>query len=473
MEPVIYPQHRRLRRLGPVLDAIKKRVSYSSFVCSGKQLGLVLRLPSCQHRGFTMATRTEFGPPPQPMVNSINSIRIGFPLVNGVQYRQEQRIAVSQFTGHAAVWGSTGEGKSRLVASLATQFAEMGKKILVIDPKGDYLDLLGEREDFLFFKIGSSQFPLGINIFQIPDYVERQEDGLELIRTSLTAAIGKDSFGPQMTEVLTRAIAHTVRRNGNFETFLKLLRNPKAEKLLKVKGYKLGTTFAALDNRMAQVVGGSAGDAFRVKQSTIDMKTLLENNVILDISAFEQLENDISRKIFLEVFMHQLAHWLRYTRAVTRNPGDFSNLIILDEVQKVLPQKYPLANSAQQSLLGKAPWSIRAYGVAMIFAGTEPTVEYPIVTQPALVFMFRCKHDPRQLASMLNVTLDQHRELGNQLDRRLCVISEGGARPYVVRTPDFIPNAVTEKTLTQLQNHPIVHSSRQLFEQTRFTAGLV
>jgi hypothetical protein len=292
-------------------------------------------------------------------------------------------------------------------------------------------------------------------------------------KSKLLERIGKESFGPQMTEVLTRAIAHTVRRNGNFETFLRLLRNPNAEKILKVKGYKLGTTFAALENRIVQVVGGSAGDAFRVKKSTIDMKTLLENNVILDISAFEQLENDIGRRIFLELLIHLMAHFLRSTRAVTRNPGDFANIIAIDEVQKVLPQRFSLVDSAQKSLLGKAPWSIRAYGVAMIFAGTEPTVEYPIITQPALVFMFRCKHDSRKLAAMLNVSLDQHRELGNQLDRRLCVVSEGGARPYIVRTPDFIPNEVAERTLTRLQNHPIAHSSRQLFEQTRFTAGLM
>jgi hypothetical protein len=203
------------------------------------------------------------------------------------------------------------------------------------------------------------------------------------------------------------------------------------------------------------------------------MKTLLENNVILDISAFEQLENDIGRRIFLELLIHLMAHFLRSTRAVTRNPGDFANIIAIDEVQKVLPQRFSLVDSAQKSLLGKAPWSIRAYGVAMIFAGTEPTVEYPIITQPALVFMFRCKHDSRKLAAMLNVSLDQHRELGNQLDRRLCVVSEGGARPYIVRTPDFIPNEVAERTLTRLQNHPIAHSSRQLFEQTRFTAGLM
>ncbi|MHA2230885.1 MAG: helicase HerA domain-containing protein [Candidatus Hodarchaeales archaeon] len=474
MDPMIFPQHRRLRRLGPVLNAIEKRCPYSSFICTGKQLSLVLRLPSSQHRGFTVTTRTEFGPPPQPTANSDESIHveIGVPVVNGVHYRKDQRIAISQFTGHAAVWGGTGEGKSRLVASFATQFAEMGKKILIVDPKGDYLDLLGEREDFLYFKIGSQDFPLGINIFQIPEYVERREDYLELVRTAIIAAVGgKENFGPQMMEVLGRAINYTIRRKGNFQTFLKLMRNPDAEKILNVKGYKLRTTFAALENRIAQLVGGSAGDVFRVKKSTIDVKTLLENNVILDISAFEQLENNMGRKIFLEVLMHLVAHWLRFIRPVMRNPGDFANVIIIDEVQKVLPQRYPLADTAQQSLLGKAPWSIRAYGVSMIFSGTEPTVEYPIITQPALVFMFRCKHDPRKLAAMLNISLDQHRELSNQLDRRFCIVSEGGARPYIVRTPDFIPNPITEETLTELLNRKLVQSSRHLFEKTKFAAA--
>ncbi len=41
-------------------------------------------------------------------------------------------------------------------------------------------------------------------------------------KSKLLERIGKESFGPQMTEVLTRAIAHTVRRKGNFETFLRL-----------------------------------------------------------------------------------------------------------------------------------------------------------------------------------------------------------------------------------------------------------
>jgi hypothetical protein len=470
MNPAIRPDLRHFRRLEPILNAIRKRRPHSSFISSGKQMGLVLRLPSCQQRGFTVVTRTEFGPPPQPITKADKTnIQVGIPIVNGVKYRQEQQIDITRFTGHAALWGSTGEGKSRLVASFASQFAGMGKKILIIDPKGDYLDLLGDREDFLYFKIGSREFPLGINIFDVPEYVERREDWIELVRTAIVAAVGgKDNFGPQMMEVLARAITYTIRHRGNFEKLLKLLRSPDAEKILKVKGYKLQTTFAALENRIAQIISGSAGDAFRVKKSTISMKTLLENNVILDISAFEQLENDISRTIFLEVVMHLLAHWLRFTRPVTRNPGNFSNIIVIDEVQKVLPRRYPLANSAQQSLLGKAPWSIRAYGVAMIFAGTEPTVEYPIITQPALIFMFRCKHDNRQLASMLNLSLDQYRELSNQLDRHLCVVSEGGSRPYIVRTPDFLPNPVTQETINRLQSKPLIHSSRQLFEQAGF-----
>ncbi|MFQ5976721.1 MAG: hypothetical protein ACE5OZ_01165 [Candidatus Heimdallarchaeota archaeon] len=69
----IHPHH---RRLGPILDAIEKRCPYSSFICTGKQLSLVLRLPSSQHRGFTVVTRTEFGSPPQPTANSEESIHV-------------------------------------------------------------------------------------------------------------------------------------------------------------------------------------------------------------------------------------------------------------------------------------------------------------------------------------------------------------------------------------------------------------
>jgi len=466
MTPVIYPFHRRLRRLGPIIRAIRKRHPYSSFICSGKQLSQVLTLPQTPHRGFRLASRTEFGPPPQPPTTANESIRIGTPIVNGVHYRDEQRINIAQFTGHAAVWGGTGEGKSRLVASLAVQFSEMGKHVLIIDPKGDYLDLLGEK-GFLYLKIGSNDFPLGINIFQIPDYIKQDADYIELLKLSLMSAIGKEVFGPQMTEALGKAIAYTVHHGGCFPSFLRLLRNPHAEKLLKMKGYQLRTTFAALENRMNQLVGGSAGEVFRVKKSTIPIPAILENNVILDISAFEQLENDIGRRVFLEVLIHLLFHWLRLTRSPTREHGEFMNIIAIDEVQKVLPQRFPLTDINQQTLLGRTPWSVRAYGVAMIFAGTEPTVEYPIFTQPTVNILFRSKHDPRKLSSILNITLDEYRALSNQLDKRLGIVSEGGARPYIVRTPDFFPDPVTEEILAQLRNNPVVRSSRKLFERMK------
>ena len=143
------------------------------------------------------------------------------------------------------------------------------------------------------------------------------------------------------------------------------------------------------------------------------------------------------------------------------------NIIAIDEVQKVLPQRFPLTDINQQTLLGRTPWSVRAYGVAMIFAGTEPTVEYPIFTQPTVNILFRSKHDPRKLSSILNITLDEYRALSNQLDKRLGIVSEGGARPYIVRTPDFFPDPVTEEILAQLRNHPVVRSSRKLFERMK------
>ena len=195
----------------------------------------------------------------------------------------------------------------------------------MFDVKGEYLPALSYLNlNFLFYKPGSESFNLLLNIFHIPEDI--QTDDYTNFLFSLFLQIIGDNITPQQSMLLHQSISRVIKTRGNFHDFIKLVEDPRP---LNMIGAKIEFSTAGLLNRILPLTTGVAGRCFNVNNSNIDFQTLVNNNLIIDISAFEHIENNLIQKVFVNVLYYYYFYYIRETRCKIRNQGDINNVFIV------------------------------------------------------------------------------------------------------------------------------------------------
>ena len=138
---------------------------------------------------------------------------------------------------HTVLLGGTGSGKSTAMLRLVLADIESGNSTLVIDPKGDLVrDILERypkaREDDLVIIDPTSEYPIGINPFDLINY------GIspELLTQHLIAIfqdLFSDNWGIRSSDVLSHAILTLAKtKNATLLTLPQLLTNKKFRQIL-------------------------------------------------------------------------------------------------------------------------------------------------------------------------------------------------------------------------------------------------
>jgi hypothetical protein len=405
-------------------------------------------------------------------ISSQQAINLGVPIISGRTADVPLLVGGNELSRHMAVFGMTGEGKSRFIYWLLKEFYDKNVKFLIFDPKGEYLQPVQTFcEDFIYLKPGSTDFPWAINLFQIPkdasgEFIIPQEDHIQFVMSILEHIFDEsDALSPQMRRLLHLAIIQTVMEQGDFRTFLRWLNSPKR---LGIKGAYLENTAAGLMNRIEKLFFGNTGRCFTVSQTTYEISNLLERNVIIDLSAFEAMEDQSGRRIFLEIVLQYLYYFARKFRAPFKEEGLPKNIFVLDEIQKLVPpSNYRV--KVPESMIGKGPWTLRSYDISMIFIGTDPVIDQPILTNTGVLAIFYSKYDPFTMANLLGVSKQEYEQLRGLLkakqDDRCCIISING-QVSLLKTNDFsfaLPSSMDQSALQQLPLQQQLQEAYQKF----------
>jgi hypothetical protein len=402
------------------------------------------------------------------------AIDIGIPIISGKTSSEPLLIDGKDLSRHMAVFGMTGEGKSRFIYGLIKELHEKNVNFLIFDPKGEYLHPVQSFcTDFVYLKPGSEMFPWGVNIFQIPQNEAGEkliplEDHIQFI-VSIFENIFEDSdaISPQMRKLLHQAVIRNVENQGDFRTFISWVNDPKA---LGIKGAYLENSAAGIVNRMEKLLFGNTGRCFKVTKTTFDISNLLNQNAIIDLSGFETIEDQTGRKIFLEVVFQYLYYFARSFRAPLKEEALPKNVFILDEIQKLVTQR-SYRFKAPESMIGKGPWTLRAYDISMIFIGADPIVDQPMLTNTGTMAIFFTKFDPYIIANLLGISRNEYDQLRSLLkpkrDERRCIVSING-HISLVKTHDF--NLSTNPVLhpIDLQDHPFQKHLRNTYRKMKF-----
>ncbi|MFV2015378.1 MAG: helicase HerA domain-containing protein, partial [Candidatus Heimdallarchaeota archaeon] len=288
----------------------------------------------------------------------VRGIPIGYEVVQGLKNPPIVNLSLDDMTSHFSCFGITSQGKSRLMYNMLSLIEKTDKHFLVVDTKGEYLEALSNNlQPIIFYKVGSFEFPLHLNIFMVPPGINR--DNHEYFLYSLLSGIMGDDISPQMNRILFKSIKFTVENKGNFQDFLNAIDDPRS---LNIKGSYLELSGSGIINRLLPLITGPGKSCFLSKNSNINFFDLINKNVIIDLSQFELIESTIARKVFVNTFLHYFLHSIRFNNAKIRDKGDITNFILIEEIQKIAPIIYQGKNQVN-SFIGLAPWTVRAYGV--------------------------------------------------------------------------------------------------------------
>ncbi|MFX0181491.1 MAG: helicase HerA domain-containing protein [Candidatus Hodarchaeota archaeon] len=213
-------------------------------------------------------------------VTTPNVINIGTPIISGKTAHVPLLLDGKILNRHMAVFGMTGEGKSRFIYGLIKEFHRKMTNFLIIDPKGEYLHPIKSFcNDFVYLKPGSSSFPWGINSFQLPqnkggENIVPIEDHIQFV-VSILDRIFEETEGvsPQMRRLLHLVVIKTVEECGDFRTFVSWINRHKD---LNIQGSHLENTEAGIINRIEKLFFGNTGRCFTVKQTKFELPRLLD-----------------------------------------------------------------------------------------------------------------------------------------------------------------------------------------------------
>ncbi len=316
---------------------------------------------------------------------------------------------------HMSIFGMTGEGKTHLASNILCQAILKEVKCIIFDPKGEYHLALSKIEkvgdDLIYFRPGNAKHPLHLNLFEIPkdengNFIMNPEEHQAFLIPAIESMIEKqeDILSPQMRHLLYKAIEWTITNNGNLTSFLEVLEMPH---LLGLQGNYIENSGLALINRFAKFTFGTGKSIFQCRHSNISPQVLLKKNVIIDLSMLEAREDLQFRTLLINYIMHVLFHYLRRNRNPVRTSEKPTNIILIDEIQKILP----FSGSYQFSVAGQSPWTLRSYGISMIFVGTDPFVEKPILTNTGISIVFFSKAPPKSMAMLLGISIADYNKL--------------------------------------------------------------
>jgi len=148
----------------------------------------------------------------------------------------EIEVSAKAFSKHVHVLASTGAGKTKSVlAPLAKQFIEIGKGVMVIDPKGDnevakaFIELLKEQErypeDFWYFDVMKPKFSQSYNPLWSGIRYGKPEHIAVMVIATMPKVGGTATFYENIQKEFTRSITKLlsiIPKTGKMANFLDL-----------------------------------------------------------------------------------------------------------------------------------------------------------------------------------------------------------------------------------------------------------
>jgi hypothetical protein len=353
------------------------------------------------------------------------------------------RLPLSYFGFHFAFYGVTGTGKTRAAMNLAIKAENEGLNLRIIDVEGEWKNIIPQlTKSTVYYEACNN---LKVNPFDLRD------TGLTKLLLMETIFKGIEleyrDISPQMNFLLDKCIlisksipqliANVISYKPETEFPMRNLDLTRTALLTRLNPYR--------DNPILKQI-------FYVKKSSIDMKSLKDKNLVIDLHG---LDMKVAYKTELRLIYNMLS--VAYLRESLKNEEEQTvrNMFVADEAQLLVPRILQKTVVTDTWTTTDFATRLRKRGESLVIISQSPAnIEDDIRKNAQNLFVFRLLDplDVKAVSGMLGyVHIDEINYLSTMLTsmeaRCALVKSPVAPNPFIMRTLDVEFLKLTEKDL--------------------------
>jgi hypothetical protein len=305
---------------------------------------------------------------------------------------------------HVAILGATGTGKTTLVKHIITQISQKTDiPWWVFDIKGtEYSGLIGQiDDDVLILKPGlDTSFVISLMDPEMRDDESCAYSTFVMLRELLKEKGESSELSPAMERLLRESmtkLANSLEESTSIQNLVHTISESAATD-------RTGQmTRDALLNRLQILYQEPLGDILSGGSNAINVSSLLERRVILDLSfiartggmeAARLLYNLIAKRIFDSSMRRGIVEGLHH-------------VVVLEEASNLVPESYSRQSSADVTTGESMVLLQRATGQGVIVVSTRPNISSNILANTATKIVFRLPYDSEIGGRFLSLTQEQ------------------------------------------------------------------
>ena len=418
------------RRLKPVMGRRIDRL-WSAYLAESDAGGKadieqMLELLAVKHLGADYnIDRSPFPPPTRTFAGS-GDIKVG-----AVSYAERKMypfyLKSPRLKEHILIAGRSGSGKTNLTFVLMDGIMDQGIKVLALDWKRGYRDLMGLHSKLRVHTIGRDISPFRFNPLIPPPGCEPHV-WIKLIVDVISSAY----FGGEgVISLLVAGLDHLYSQAGIFDR--QQTRWPTIQDLLawlrtaKLKG-RAAMWQASAERILLAMTYGEFGAVLNTQDNS-HVAELLDHNVVLEMDG---LSGSSDRTMFSEA----LTLYLYRYRLAQGPQSRLTNIIIIEEAHNLLLKK---ASESKESILENSIRMVRQYGLGYVFVDQSASLLSKVAfanSYATIALSQKLRSDVQAISSAMNLTDEQKQSLNTlPVGSAVVRLADEHPEPFLVRIP--------------------------------------
>ena len=420
------------RQLKPVLGTKIDRlwsVYLAESDASGKaDIEQTLELLAAKHLGKSYEPDRSPFPPPSKKFARSGDIKLGTVSYGGRElypfYLKSDRLKE-----HILVAGRSGSGKTNLTFVLMEGIIGSRIKVLALDWKRGYRDLVSRHKDLRVYTIGRDVAPFRFNPLIPPAGCEPHLWIKMIVDVIASAYLG----GEGVISLLVAGLDHLYSEFGVFDETQRGW--PTIQDLLawlrtaKLKG-RAAMWQASAERILLGMTYGEYGAVLNTQDNS-HVAELLDHNVVLEMDGLSSASDKV-------MFSEALTLYLYRYRLAQGPQKKLTNVIVLEEAHNLLLKK---STESKESVLETSIRMVRQYGLGYVFVDQSASLLSKVAfanSYATLALSQKLRSDVQAIAGAMNLT-DEQKQALNTLPIGTAVVRLADEYPeaFLVRIPLF------------------------------------
>ena len=418
------------RKLKPVLgtkiDRLWKAYLAESDAAGKVDIEQTLELLAAKHIGQSYELDRSPFPPPSKKFAGSGNIKLGT-----VFYADKAMypflLKSNRLKEHILIAGRSGSGKTNLTFVLMDGIMARGIKVLALDWKRSYRDLMSMHHELRVYTIGRNVSPFRFNPLIPPEGCEPHIWIKLIVDVIASAYLG----GEGVISLLVAGLDHLYSKAGVFDK----IQNhwPTIQDLLtwlrtvKLKG-RAAMWQASAERILLAMTYGEFGAVLNTQDNSHVAK-LLDYNAVLEMDGLSSSSDRV-------MFSESLTLYLYRYRLAQGPQNKVSNVIILEEAHNLLLKK---SSESKESILETSIRMVRQYGLGYIFVDQSASLLSKVAfanSYATIALSQKLRSDVQAISGAMNLTDEQKQSLNTlPIGTAVVRLADEHPEPFLVKIP--------------------------------------